>query len=126
MTRRAERISNLIRQEISELLKVNINDPRLKSLISVTKVSTSPDLRNCKIYVSVLGDEKEAQDAIRGFRSATGFLRRELSHRLTTRVTPELTFELDSSIERGVKLLNYIDQVIAEDASQERARNSEH
>lgn len=125
MTRRAERVSNLIRQEISDLLKEHVNDPRLKSLISVTKVSTSPDLRNSRIYISVLGDETEAQEALKGFKSATGYFRHELSHRLTTRVMPELTFELDNSIERGVKLLNLIEQVVADDAAQEHARNPE-
>jgi ribosome-binding factor A len=125
MTRRAERVSNLIRQEICELLQEHVNDPRLKALISVTRVSTSPDLRNSKIYVSVLGDKAEAQDVLKGFKSAAGYFRRELSQRLTTRVVPELMFELDNSIERGVRLLNFIEQVAADDARQEDKRHTQ-
>ncbi|HJX03249.1 MAG TPA: 30S ribosome-binding factor RbfA [Dehalococcoidia bacterium] len=125
MTRRAERVSNLIRQEICELLQEHVNDPRLNALISVTKISTSPDLRNSKIYVSVLGDKEKAQDVLKGFKSAAGYFRRELSQRLTTRVVPELMFELDDSIERGVRLLNFIEQVAADDARQEDKRHTQ-
>src|SRR4030065_2356409 len=125
MTRRAERVSNLIRQEICELLQEHVNDPRLNALISVTKISTSPDLRNSKIYVSVLGDNEKAQDVLKGFKSAAGYFRRELSQRLTTRVVPELMFELDDSIERGVRLLNFIEQVAADDARQEDKRHTQ-
>jgi ribosome-binding factor A len=122
MSRRAERVSNFIRREISEMLREHINDPRLKTLISVTKVSTSADLRNSKVYVSVMGNKEEAQEALKGFQSAAGYLRRELSHRLTTRVVPELIFELDDSIEKGVRLLNLIEQVTADDARLEDKR----
>jgi len=125
MTRRAERISSLIRQDICELLQGHINDPRLKSLISVTQVQTSPDLKNAKVFVSVLGEKNEADNALKAFRSAAGYFRHELSHRLTTRVIPELTFELDESIERGVRLTKLIEQVTAEDAQNAAARHSE-
>ena len=124
MTRRAERISSLIRQDICELLQESTNDPRLKSLISVTQVQTSPDLKNAKIFVSVLGDKKESEDAIKAFRAAAGYFRHELAQRLTTRVIPELTFELDESIERGVRISNLIDRVISEDAHDAGTRDS--
>jgi ribosome-binding factor A len=125
MTRRAERISSLIRQDICELLQEQINDPRLRSLISVTRVQTSADLKNAKVSVSVLGDKKQAEDALKAFKSAAGYFRHELAQRLTTRVIPELTFELDESIERGVRISTLIDQVIAEDNDSARKRDPE-
>jgi ribosome-binding factor A len=125
MTRRAERISSLIRQDIGELLQAHTNDPRLKTLISVTQVQTSADLKNAKISVSVLGDKKQQEDALKAFRSAARYFRHELAQRLTTRVIPELTFELDQSIERGVRISNLIDQVVSEDAENARARDTE-
>jgi ribosome-binding factor A len=126
MTRRAERVSTLIRQEICELLLEHINDPRLNGLISVTEVSTSPDLKNARIYISVLGDDETTKEAMKGFRSATGFFRKELSRRLQLRYVPELNFELDKSIERGARILNIINKVTEEDEKHERQRNSEH
>lgn len=123
-TRRAERVSSLIRQEICELLLEQVNDPRLKNFISVTEVSTSPDLKNAKIFVSVLGDEQNAKDVLQGFKSASGYLRRELSRRLLLRYAPELSFELDTSIERGVRITNLIQQVSEEDSDHESGRDS--
>jgi ribosome-binding factor A len=125
MTRRTERISSLIRQDICELLQEQINDPRLRSLISVTQVQTSVDLKNAKIYVSVLGDKKQAEDALKAFRSAAGYFRHQLAQRLTTRVIPELTFELDESIERGIRISGLIDKVVSEDAQNAGTRDSE-
>jgi len=114
MTRRTERISNLIRREISELLQTQINDPRLSSFISVTKVSTSPDLKHAKVFVSVLGDEAAKREMLQGFTAASGFLRRELSEHLTLRCTPELSFHLDDSVKRGADVLKLIEQVAAD------------
>src|SRR4030042_935434 len=111
MTRRAERVSNLIRQEICQLLQEQVNDPRLSGLISVTKVSTSPDLKQAKVYVSVLGEQANKNEILQGFKSASGFFRRELSKRLILRFIPELSFEYDDSIEHGAKVLKLIEQV---------------
>lgn len=109
MTRRTERINNLIRQEICDLLQRQIKDPRLSSFISVTKVVTSPDLRHAKVLVSVFGDEIQKEAVLQGFRAASGFFRRELARRLTLRRIPELSFYADDSIERGARVLNIID-----------------
>ena len=111
MTRRAERISNLIRQEISELLQEQVNDPRLSSLISITQVTTSPDLMQAKVYVSILGDKADRNEMLQGFKAASGFFRRELSRRLTLRHVPELSFHFDDSIEHGTNILRLIEQV---------------
>ncbi len=114
MTRRAERVSNLIRQEISELLQEQINDPRLTVFISVTRVSITDDLRQAKIYVSVLEDNINKNEVLNGFKAATGFLRKELASRLTLRYIPELTFQFDNSIEYGTKVLRLIEQVASD------------
>ena len=117
MTRRSERVSNLIRQEISKLLQEQVNDPRLKSFISVTEVTTTADLRNARIYVSVLGSEAEKAEALRGFKAAAGYFRRELASRLVLRYIPELTFYRDDSIERGSHIMELIQQAALEDVA---------
>lgn len=129
MTRRTERLNHLIQTEISDLLRTNVNDPRLNGLISVTEVSISTDLKNARIYISALCEDADRPEIIKGFNSASGFLRRELAHRLNIRVTPELSFEFDDSIERGVNLVNLIDEVTAKDqrgAGSGRKRNTKH
>ena len=119
MTRRTERINNLIRQEVSKLLQQEINDPRLVNFISVTRVTTSSDLRHAKVYVSVLGDGVDTNEMLQGFTAASGFLRRELARRLTLRHVPELSFRFDNSIERGAEILRLIEQASSDSAEDE-------
>ena len=114
MKRRIERINQLIRQEISELLWQQVNDPRLASLISVTKVSTSEDLTEAKVFISALGNDIDKVEILKGFAAASGFLRKQLSHRLRLKHIPHLSFYFDDSIERGARLLELIDQVASE------------
>jgi ribosome-binding factor A len=123
MTRRAERVSNLIRQEISELLQEQVNDPRLRSLISVTQVSTSADLRNAKIYISCLDDNAKKEEILKGFKAASGFFRRELAHRLTLRYVPELNFYFDNSLEFGANMLTLINRISSESNENEHQRD---
>ena len=116
MKRRIERLNSVMQQEISDLLREQINDPRLTTLISITRVSISPDLRNAKIFVSALGDKVNKDEILEGFTAATGFLRSQLANRLQLKYMPELGFQFDDSIERGAKVLKLIDQVASEDA----------
>jgi ribosome-binding factor A len=88
----------------------------LSGLISVTSVSTTPDLKQTKIYVSVLGEQANKNEILRGFKSASGFFRRELSRRLILRAVPELSFEFDDSIEHGARVLKLIEQVNTDSA----------
>ena len=111
MAHRIERVNNLIRHEISQLLQRQVKDPRLGSFITVTEVSTSPDLKYAKIFVSRIGSEEERQETLRGLVAASGFLRNELAKRLELRRIPELKFQWDDSIERGARLLKLIDEV---------------
>ena len=114
MTRRAERVSNLIRNEISNLLQEQVNDPRLSGFISVTTVSTSSDLKQAKIFVSFLGESANKNKVMEGFKAATGYFRKELAGRTTLRTIPELTFIFDESIEHGSRVLELINRVASE------------
>lgn len=111
MTRRIERLNDLIREEISELLRRQVKDPRLGGFVTVTEVRTSADLREAKVFISVMGDEQEKKQALEGLTSASGFFRRALAARLSLRHIPQLSFCQDDSIERGAHLLELIDRV---------------
>jgi len=115
MTRRTERVNDTIRVELSDLIKRRVKDPRICQLTTVTQVITSADLKHAKIFISVMGSEDEKSETLKHLKSATGYLRTELSKRLTMRHTPELIFEQDDSIERGAHLLELIDRVCTED-----------
>ncbi len=114
MAHRIERVNSLIRQEISELLQRQVKDPRLGNLIAVTEVSTSPDLKYAKVFVSRIGSDKEKQETLSALASASGFFRKELARRLKLRHIPELSFKWDDSIEHGDHLLQLIDKVTSE------------
>ena len=111
MSRQSERTSKLIKEKISVLLERQVNDPRLSSLISITRVSLSLDRKHAKIFVSILGDEKNKREVLAGFNAASGFLRKELASHLRSRFTPELSFHYDDSIERGAKVLELMEQI---------------
>jgi|YelNatPaOPRAMG01_1025707.scaffolds.fasta_scaffold134578_2 ribosome-binding factor A len=119
MTRRTERISSLIRQEISELLREQVNDPRLRSFISITRVSTSVDLSHTKVFISIFGEEVSKDEVLQGFAAASGFLRRQLASRLQLKHMPELSFHLDESIEKGARVLELIDELASEETGKE-------
>ncbi len=110
MTHRIEQVNSLIRQEISELLQRQIKDPRLENFVAVTEVSTSPDLRHAKIFISHIGGEEEKQETLSALAAASGFLRNELARHLKLRRIPELSFQWDDSIERGAHLLQLIEE----------------
>ena len=108
MTRRTERINDLLREEISDLLRREVKDPRVGGLVTVTEVDVSPDLRQAKVYVSVLGTDAEKTSTFRALAAASRFLQRELRKRLTIRRVPELSFVADDSIERGARILDLL------------------
>lgn len=116
MTHRRKQVEHLIRAELSELLSRQVRDPRLKGLVTVTEVRTSPDLKQARIFISIMGDEKEKGEVFQGLSSASRFLRHELAKRVSLRHIPELSFEKDDSIERGIRLSQLIEQVSAGDS----------
>ena len=111
MPRRIGRVNGLLRQEISQLLSREIEDPRLRGVISVTRVQTSGDLRIARVFFSVMGDREAKRTALEGVQSAAAFLRRELGERLTLRYVPLLKFELDDSMEKGDQLLRVMNRL---------------
>ena len=109
MSRRTSRVSELLREEISDLVQRDLKDPRLEgALLSITEVEVSGDLRVAAVYVSHLGTAEEREDALAGLQSAAAYLERELRRRLRMRRTPSLTFRFDPSIERGARLASTI------------------
>ena len=118
---RIGRINEEIQKELANLLR-NLKDPRVQNtMISITRVETTPDLRYAKVYASFLEDNK-ANDALKGLKSAGGYLRRELGRALNLRYTPELVWELDDSITYGAKMLKLINSLEVshdEDADEE-------
>jgi ribosome-binding factor A len=108
------RINGEVQRELSNIIRNGIKDPRISPMTSVVTVEVAPDLKTCKAYISVLGDEKEQQDTMAGLKSAEGFVRRELAHTVNLRNTPEIRFILDQSIEYGVRMSKLIDEVTAE------------
>jgi ribosome-binding factor A len=111
VTRRTERVNELLRAEISEILRRDVKDPRLSVLFSITEVHVSPDLKTARVFLSVMGEDEERASAFRALKVAAPFVRRELRSRLPSlRYTPELTFVPDLSIERGAHLSALIDE----------------
>ena len=107
---RIGRINEEIQKELASLIR-NLKDPRVQdTMISITRVEATPDLRYAKVYASFL-QEARADDALKGLKSASGYLRRELGHALQLRYTPELVWELDDSITSGAKMLKLINSL---------------
>ena len=105
------RINEEVLRELSNIIRGEIKDPRINPMTSVVAVEVAPDLKTCKAYISVLGDEQSQKDTIAGLKSAEGYIRRELAHTLNMRNTPEIKFVLDQSIEYGVRMSKKIDDV---------------
>ena len=103
---RIGRINEEIQRELSSLIP-NVKDPRVTGMISVTAVNTTPDLKFCKVYISVL-DKSDVNQVLKGLKSASGYLRRELGRALNLRNTPELTFVRDDSIDQGAHILDML------------------
>ena len=108
------RLNSEIQKELSSIIR-DVKDPRVSPWASVIEVYVAPDLKTCKVWISVLGSEEDRDNTIRGLESAAGFIRHELAHRMNLRNTPELTFISDSSTEYGVDMIHKIDEIVAED-----------
>ncbi|MCD8098261.1 MAG: 30S ribosome-binding factor RbfA [Lachnospiraceae bacterium] len=108
------RLSGEVKRTLSEIIRGGIKDPRISPMTTVLRVYVAPDLKTCKAWISVLGDEQAQQDTMEGLRSAAGYIRRQLASELNLRNTPEITYILDQSIEYGVEMSRKIDEVIGE------------
>lgn len=110
------RINGEVLKELSNIIRSEIKDPRINQMTSVVSVEVAPDLKTCKAYISVLGDEQSQKDTITGLKSAEGYIRRELARTVNLRNTPEIKFILDQSIEYGINMSKLIDEVTQKDS----------
>ena len=105
------RINGEVLKELSNIIRGEIKDPRIHPMTSVVAVEVAPDLKSCKAYISVLGDEAAQKDTLAGLKSAEGYIRTKLAHTVNLRNTPQIRFILDQSIEYGVRMSKMIDDV---------------
>lgn len=115
-----ERINHEVQRELSNIIRKEVKDPRIPTLISVTDVQVAPDLKTCKAYISVLGDEQTVAVTHEVLRRAAGFIRSRLAANLNMRNTPQLTFIMDQSIEYGIAMSAKIDEVMKGVSSDEQ------
>ena len=109
------RINESVKEELSNIIRNEVKDPRIAPVVSVTEAIVATDLKNCKVMISVLGDEKAKEDTMEGLKSSSGFIRHMLAVNMNLRNTPELHFKLDESIEYGVEMSKRIDEVMEQD-----------
>ena len=107
---RIEKLQELIKQEMGKMLLTDLKDPRI-GFVTVTDVEMTGDLREAKIYVSVMGGEEQVKNSLEGLNSALGFIRREIGHRIRLRFTPEISFALDTSLDYGDHIQKLLLQV---------------
>lgn len=109
------RINGEVQKELSRIISREIKDPRIHAMTSVTQVMVTPDLKECKAYISVLGDDQAKEDTLAGLKSASGYIRKELARSINLRNTPEITFYIDESIEYAINMSKKIDDVLSHD-----------
>ena len=113
------RINGEVQRELANIIRGEIKDPRINPLTSVVAVEVAPDLKHCKAYISVLGDETSAMDTLAGLNSAKGYIRNQLAKSINLRNTPDITFVMDQSIAYGVKMSKLIEDVNEANTSKE-------
>ena len=116
------RINGEVQNVLAELIRGQIKDPRISPWTSVVAVEVAPDLKSCKAWISVLGDEEARKATLEGLKSAEGFIKNQLARTINLRNTPQITFIMDQSIEYGVNMSRRIDEVIAQDDENARGR----
>lgn len=109
------RINGEVQRVLAEIIRGDIKDPRISPWTSVVAVEVAPDLKSCKAWISVLGDDEARQNTLQGLKSAEGYIKRQLARIINLRNTPDITFVADQSIEYGVNMSRRIDEVIALD-----------
>lgn len=120
--RRTNRLSGEIKRVISEIIRTELKDPRISELFSVTDVKVTEDLKYAKVYISVYGDSDPTLEAL---QSARGYIRRELGKKIKMRIIPELIFEKDDSIEKGIYMNSLINKLMKEEAGKKNEDETE-
>lgn len=112
---RSRRIAEQIQRELSQVIRMELKDPRVTGMITITDVEVTRDQSHAKVFFTIFGDAVRIAETTQGLQRAAGFLRSELAHRLLLRTVPQLEFEYDASVERGVRLSQLIDEAVASD-----------
>ena len=118
MSTRQEKVEELLKKEISEIIQREMKDPRL-GFVTVTDVEITPDLRHARVFVSIMGDEEQQKQSMKALRSASGFVRGELGKRVRMRVTPDVEFRIDTSIEQGARIFELLEQIKRDESAGE-------
>jgi ribosome-binding factor A len=118
---RGRRIAEQIQRELSDIIRVELKDPRV-GMITLTDVEMTPDNAHAKVFFTVLGQQDRIDEAASGLQHAAGYLRSELAQRMKIRVVPQLHFEYDASVERGIRLSQLIDAAVADDKKRKRRK----
>lgn len=113
------RINGEVQRALAEIIRGGIKDPRISPLTSVVSVEVAPDLKTCKAWISVLGDEDVQKSTLEGLKSAAGYIKNQLAREINLRNTPEITFIMDQSIAYGVNMSRLIDEVNSREAENE-------
>lgn len=116
---RADRVAEQIRRELSDLIRLEVKDPRV-NLVTITDVEITPDYAHAKVFYTTLTPADQRDELERGLKRSAGFLRRELGRRVRIHHTPELHFVYDASVERGSHLSQLIDEAVASDHPQDK------
>lgn len=116
---KSERINSEVQRALSRILREDVKDPRIPVMISVTRVLVAPDLKTCKAYISIMGDDSAKENCRAALKSAAGFIRHELAAQLNLRLTPEITYILDDSIEYAISMSKKIDDLMEKERSEE-------
>ena len=119
------RINKEVMRALADIIRTEIKDPRLDPLTSVMSVEVAPDLKTCKVEVSVLGDEQHKEDTLKALHSASGYIRSLLAKRVDLRNTPELIFHMDNSTEYGIEMMAKIDAVMEEQRARAALRGDD-
>lgn len=114
------RINGEVQRVLAEIIRGEIKDPRISPLTSVVAVEVAPDLKSCKAWISVLGNEEAREATYQGLKSAEGFIKSKLAKTINLRNTPQITFVMDQSIEYGVNMSKKIDDVMAQDSNHDK------
>lgn len=111
MKNRLTRINDELQKELSNIIRMDVKDPRICTMTSVLRVETTQDLKFCKVYISVLGNDEDKENVMKGLKNASGFIRHLIAERINLRITPQLIFKLDDSVEYAVRMNKLIDEV---------------
>lgn len=119
------RINGEVQRVLAQIIRGEIKDPRIAPMTSVVAVEVAPDLKTCKAWISVLGDEQAQKDTLAGLKSAEGYIRNQLAKTINLRNTPQVHFIMDQSIAYGVNMSKLIDEVVVKQELEEDGRKDE-